>query len=133
MRRTMMRLINPMMTWLLHSAVHRIVSDHYLLMTITGRRSRQPYVTPVQYAQDGQTLTVVTSAEYTWWKNLRGGADVRVLLRGKRVTGRAQTFEDPQTIASAFQRLYPHRSSEPVIPGSKKLVAIKITLTGQAA
>lgn len=103
---------NPFMKWLLRSLFHFIVSRMFLLMTFTGRKSGQVYATPVQYAQQGEGLYIITSEGYTWWKNLRGGADVHVHLRGKTYQGHAETSTDPKMLSILVQEIYPGLSHE---------------------
>jgi len=67
-------------------------SDRLLLLTFTGRKGGKEYTTPIRYEQDGETLPMKVLAEYRWWKNLRGHASVRVLLRGKMRTGTAEVL-----------------------------------------
>ncbi|MCA9914759.1 MAG: nitroreductase family deazaflavin-dependent oxidoreductase [Anaerolineae bacterium] len=106
------RLQNPMMKWLLGSPLHFFTSGMFMLISFTGRKSGKTYMTPVQYKQDGNTLYVITSAEYTWWKNLRGGADVKLRLRGKDISAWAETSSDPETIAAVVEKFYPSLSEE---------------------
>ena len=42
--------------------------------------------------QEGETLRM--TIVYPWWKNLTGGATVRVLLRGKLRTGTAEVLPE---------------------------------------
>lgn len=98
---------NPFMKALLRSPLHGVVSRSFLLITFTGRKSGKVYTTPVQYAERGDTVTVVTSAGYTWWKNLRGGAPVEVRLRGQQRRGTAEVTTDSTAVAAALAHLYP--------------------------
>lgn len=110
--RWFMKAQNPFMKWLLRSPLHGVVSRLYLLITFTGRKSGAVYTTPVQYAQDGDALTVITSEGYTWWKNLRGGADVHIHLRGQTYPAHAETSTDPETIKALLAKVYPGLSTE---------------------
>lgn len=110
--RWFMKVQNPFMKWLLRSPLHGVVSRMYLLITFTGRKSGAIYTTPVQYAQDGDMLTIITREGYTWGKNLRGGADVHIHLRGKTYPAHADTLTDPETINSLLAKIYPGLSAE---------------------
>lgn len=83
---------NPVMKALLRSPLHGIVSDSLILLTFTGRKTGRTYTTPVGYQQHGDRLTVFTHGD--WWKNLRGGRSVTVLLRGERRAGVARPVTD---------------------------------------
>lgn len=67
------RIVNPFMKWLLKSPLHGIVSGHYMLVTVTGRKTGKLYTTPVEYRRKDQAIMVITSQRHTWWKNLQSG------------------------------------------------------------
>lgn len=90
---------------MLRSPLHGLVSDHLLLLTVTGSKSGTEYTFPVGYEQDGETLYVTTYGT-NWWKNLRGGGqDVTVRLRGERRTGHA-TVEEPGSAVAEYLHGY---------------------------
>lgn len=91
------RVVNPLMKLLLRSPLHGLVSDSLMLITFTGRRSGREYTTPVGYHRVDDGLVVFTHSD--WWKNLRGGAEVRLLLRGERRVALAEPVEDPEVVA----------------------------------
>lgn len=126
--RLLMKLQNPFMKWLLRSPFHGFVSKMYMLITFTGRKSGTVYTTPVQYAQDDNTLYVITSEGYTWWKNLRGGADVKLHLRGKTHSAHADATTDSETINTLVELVYPNLDEKrraAFVPGK---VGITVTL-----
>lgn len=97
---------NPMTIWLLKSPLHGMISKGVMLVTVTGRKSGKPISTPTNYLRDGNTLWVISWRERTWWRNLRGGADVRVLLAGKIVEGRGQVIEEEKAVAQSLFDYY---------------------------
>jgi deazaflavin-dependent oxidoreductase (nitroreductase family) len=123
-----MKTLNPYMKWLLCSRLHRVVSDTYLLLTVTGRKSGAAYTTPVQYKADGDKLYIVTSEGYTWWKNLRGGAEVQLRLRGTARRGHAVVATDAASVDALLRQVYPILSDAQraaFVPGK---VAVTVTL-----
>jgi hypothetical protein len=88
--------VNKVLGALLRSPLHGLLSKDILLVTFTGRKSGKTITTPVTYTQSGDALLVFTSSP--WWKNLRGGAPVRLQLRGREVAGVAQVSEDLATV-----------------------------------
>jgi hypothetical protein len=86
--------INSLVSVILRSGAHRLLSPRLLLITFTGRKSGKAFTTPIRYAQEGDTLRIKVLAKYSWWKNLRGEATVRVLLRGELRFGRAEVFPE---------------------------------------
>jgi deazaflavin-dependent oxidoreductase (nitroreductase family) len=85
---------NPIIRLLLRSPLHFFVSKNMMLMTYTGRKSGKSYTTPMNYLALGEALYTISSRERIWWRNLRGGADVTLRLRGKDVPARAEAIED---------------------------------------
>lgn len=126
--RWFVKLQNPFMKWLLRSPFHGIVSRMYLLITFSGRKSGTIYTTPVQYKQHGETVYIITSAGYTWWKNLRGGAEVHLRIRGQSYAGHALTADDPATVNAQLAHIYPGLSAERRAKFTPGKVAITITL-----
>ena len=103
----MMRFFNPVISALLRSAFHGLVSGRILLLTYTGRKSGRRYTLPVGYIRDGDALLVVCqhSELKQWWRNLRHDAPVTLLLRGQPVSARADVVENPTAVAVEVQRL----------------------------
>ena len=87
-------LINAGVRTILRSPWHGMRSDRLLLLTFTGRKSGKEFTTPIRYVQEGETLRMKVLVEYPWWKNLRGQATVRVLLRGKMRIGIAEVLPE---------------------------------------
>ncbi len=93
--------VNSAMKFVLRSPMHGMVSKFILLITFTGRKSGKTYTTPVGYSQHDDQVYICTHAN--WWKNLRGGAPVRLRIRGRDLHGLAEpVVEDKQTVAAAY-------------------------------
>jgi len=90
------RTINPLVRALLRSPAHGLVSGRLMLLTVTGLRSHRAFTFPVGYRQEGDHLQVNLDwpERKRWWRNLRGGAPVTVLLRGVPRTGTGTAQED---------------------------------------
>jgi deazaflavin-dependent oxidoreductase (nitroreductase family) len=97
---------NPMTVWLLKSPLHGFISKGVMLVSVTGRKSGRTISTPTNYLRDGNVLWVISWRERSWWRNLRGGAKVRVLLAGKSVEGRGQVIEEEQSVAQSLFDYY---------------------------
>lgn len=91
-------IINPLVRWVLRSPLHDLLSQWVALLNVTGRRSGATFVVPVQYAQDGDMLSLVSRRSRQWWRNLESGADVKVTLRGEEHPGRAAVSRDPARV-----------------------------------
>jgi deazaflavin-dependent oxidoreductase (nitroreductase family) len=88
------KLYNPIVAGILRSPLHGVMSKSVMLLTYRGRRSGRLFTTPISYVRHGEDLLAVASRDHAWWKNLRGGAPVRVHLRGWELKGTGRVFED---------------------------------------
>ena len=102
------RLGNVFVIALLRSPLHRMLSGSLLLISYRGRRSGRRFTIPVMYAECEGTLAILVGhpARKTWWRNLRGGAEVEVRLRGDRLCGQAAVVDDAGAASTYFER-YP--------------------------
>jgi hypothetical protein len=104
-------IINPVMRFILRSPVHGLLSNSLMLITFTGRKSGKQFTTPVRYIQSGNTVKCFTAAENQWWRNLRSGARVSLLIKGQLHDYQAQaTFDNPADIKDelvAYLALFP--------------------------
>ena len=63
----------------------RVFLGNTMLITVTGCKTGRKYSTPVGFYREGDTLWVISSRDRTWWRNVKNGADVSLLLSGKSV------------------------------------------------
>jgi F420H(2)-dependent quinone reductase len=91
-------LANPILRRLLRRPAGRGLGRRLALVRYRGRRTGRSYELPVQYAADGDRIWILPgSPEHkTWWRNLRGGADVDLVLAGRPVHGRAMVLDRRQ-------------------------------------
>jgi deazaflavin-dependent oxidoreductase (nitroreductase family) len=85
----MNKIANPFVKFILRSPFHGWMSAALLLITYRGGKSGREYTLPVQYAQDGNTVYIVPgfAEKKVWWRNLKGGVDVQVTLKGQTRPG----------------------------------------------
>lgn len=91
---------NDFMAWVLLSPFHHMISNGTMLITVTGRTTGKTYTTPVGFYEKDGYLWVLTSRNRTWWRNLKGGAQVELLLKRKPVIGFAETELDGRAVAT---------------------------------
>jgi hypothetical protein len=106
--RALHRVGNPLVTAVLGSRFHRLLSGTLAVLTVTGRRTGRDYHLPIQYALDGNTIYVVPGGfeHKTWWRNLIEPARVQLRLQGRDVNGMGQAFlgkQDPQIVVAALR------------------------------
>ena len=84
---TVPRVVNVLVKFILRSPLHGLMSKNRMLLTYQGRKSGKVYTIPVSYFREGESIVCFTDS--SWWKNLRGGAPVRMRLSGRDVVGMA--------------------------------------------
>jgi hypothetical protein len=100
-------IVNPAMSFILRSPLHRLLSDNLMLLIYDGRKSGKRYSIPVGYMQEGDTLTVFSHAG--WAKNFTGGHPVAVRLRGQLRRGVGRIITDQRVIRAAIERMLRER------------------------
>ena len=111
---------NDFMSWVLRSPFHGMLSDGMMLITVTGRKTGKTYTTPVDYYEEGGYLWVITSRDRSWWRNVQGGADVKLLLKRKPVNGFAETEMDEKAVEAHMREYVKH------IPQAAKPMGIRV-------
>ncbi len=111
---------NDFMAWVLRSPLHGMLSGSMMLITITGRKTGKQYTTPVGYYEEGEYMWVVTSRDRSWWRNLQGGAQVKLLLKRKPVHGNADTELDGKAVEARMVEYLQH------VPQAAKPMGIRI-------
>ena len=113
----MNKITNPFVRFILRSPLHGLLSASLMLISYHGRKSGQEYTLPVQYAQDGHIVTLVVgmAEQKNWWRNLRGGASVQLILTGKRVSGQAEVLEGAAHISRIVRALTVYLQKFPVV------------------
>jgi hypothetical protein len=120
------KILNPFMIGLLRSPLHFLVSKHIMLISVKGRKSGKTYTTPLDYGRDGGEVLAITSQNYSWWKNLRGGGSADLLVAGQALSGQAVVSEDAETVLDTLGKMYPGRSGFEKF--AARCVAIRVEL-----
>ena len=106
---------NTIVSGLLRSPLHRILSGSTDLIRYTGRRSGRQFTTPTQYARLGDEVLILVGRPdtKTWWRNFRTDRNIDVLLQRRWVPMTARAVigaEDPETITpllDAYLKRFP--------------------------
>jgi deazaflavin-dependent oxidoreductase (nitroreductase family) len=101
-------LANPFVKLLARSPLHNLMDEKVVLITYTGRKSGKASTVPVNYLLVEKTLHIISLRNRNWWRNLKGGAPVEVLLKGKKQSAWAVLVEDQQKIAEELDLLFRH-------------------------
>lgn len=116
---------NRIISWLLRSPLHGLLSKNIMLIRVTGRKSGRIYTTPVNYVRDGGILWVTSFRNRTWWRNLKGGAPVSVLLEGKELRGQGLAIVDAKDVAESLCGFFRK------VPGRAKYYDVQLDPDGQ--
>ena len=126
----MNHIANPFVRLILRSPLLGLLSSALLLITYRGRKSGKEYTLPVQYVQDGNNIYIVPgyAEKKTWWRNLEGGMDVQLRLKGQTMRGRGILLEreaDAEEILKGFGLFLKH------FPPSAKIHNVRIEADGR--
>ena len=99
---------NTFISWVLRSPFHGLLSNGTMLITVTGRKTGKKYTTPVGYYQQDGYLWILTSRDRQWWRNLKNGAEVSLLLKRKPVRGFAEAELDAQAVEARMFEYIKH-------------------------
>lgn len=80
---------NDFVKFFLRTPLRVFVGDT-MLITVTGSKTGKTYSLPVGFYRDGDSLWVISNRDRTWWRNVRNGANVSLLLKGKTVSAFAE-------------------------------------------
>jgi hypothetical protein len=120
---------NPLVTAVLRSPLHSVMSGNTLLLTYTGRKSQRAYTFPISYGQQGNDIYLITHRAKPWWKNVRGGAAVTMRVRGQDRPGQAEVLEvDPAQKLAHIETVYrglPRAHAQKIVPD---MVVVRVTL-----
>jgi deazaflavin-dependent oxidoreductase (nitroreductase family) len=93
---------NKLITMILRSPFHRFLSNDFMVITVTGRKSGKEYTIPVNYLREGDSLWMISLRKRTWWRNLIQGADVKVRLMGRELNGHGQAIVEESAVAESL-------------------------------
>jgi len=111
---------NDFMSWVLRSPLHGMLSSGMMLITVTGRKTGKKYTTPVEYFRENGNLWVMTNRDRTWWKNLKDGEKVSLLLKRKPVIAIAELELDGCAVETHMHEYLQH------MPQAAKPLGIRI-------
>jgi len=116
---------NIPMAWLLRSPLYGLLGKSILLITVRGRKSGKFYSTPLNFVADHSVPWVVSLCERTWWRNLRGGAPVKVVLSGKTRSGQGEAIEELDAVTEGLV-IYLQK-----VPGVARYFDVGLDASGQ--
>ncbi|OBG62986.1 MULTISPECIES: hypothetical protein [unclassified Mycobacterium] len=98
----LMRIVNPMMGFLLRTPLAGPARKQLMVLSFTGRKTGRPFSIPLSaHVIDGQ-LYALTGAP--WKQNFRDGAPAQVVYDGKTTAMRGELIRDRATVSDLFLR-----------------------------
>jgi len=121
------RLDNRVVSFVLRSRAHPLLSRYALLLRYRGRRTGHVYAIPVQYVERDSELVLfaMNAASKQWWRNLHG-AEVDVLLRGAWRHASSQVVRGDTELARSYRERF--RSAARQIKREPNPVFVVLTL-----
>jgi deazaflavin-dependent oxidoreductase (nitroreductase family) len=116
---------NGLITWLLRSPLHGLVSKSILLIEVKGRKSGKTISVPVNYIRDGDTLWITSQRPRKWWRNLIGGTAVNVRLAGRDLKGMGRAITDVAEVGDGLLSYFR------LAPRYAKYFGVKLDAAGQ--
>jgi hypothetical protein len=91
---------------ILRSERHALLSGHIMLIMMKKQETSDLITFPVDYLRNGDIVYV--GCDSAWWKHLKGGAEVRLLIQGTEHVGWATPIvNEPERSREGFKKLRP--------------------------
>lgn len=98
---------NDFVSFFLRTPLH-VFLGNTMLITVTGSKTGRKYSTPVGFYREGDVLWVISSRDRTWWRNVKNGANVSLLLKGKTISAFAEAEMNEEAVEKRLLE-YIHR------------------------
>ena len=98
---------------ILQSPFHMFIGKKTALIEFTSRRSGRFTRQPINYLRKDNIIQAFCEKGKDWWKNIKSGAPVKLVLNGKKYQGWAEVIEEKDKIIrewEAFARSLSGRS-----------------------
>ena len=113
--------LNPPMRALLRSPIHGVASKNLCILAYRGRRSGQPFATPLSFMREGNVVRLLSSHETRWWLNFKNEpADVEVEIARESFQGTATAIlEDGKQLRDGVRTFLTAVPRDAVVYGIK--------------
>jgi hypothetical protein len=111
---------NKFMSWVLRSPFHGLLSNGMMLITVTGSTTGKKYTLPVGYYRKDDELWIITLRSRTWWRNVRDGAEISMLIKRKPLTGFAELELEEKAVEARMHEYLQY------VPGAAKPLGIQL-------
>jgi hypothetical protein len=97
-----LRVINPILGFLLRTPVMGAARKEMMVVSFNGRKTGRQYTVPLSAHRIDNDLFALTAAP--WRRNFRDGAAAEVLLDGKTTTMHGELIKDHSAVADLYWR-----------------------------
>jgi hypothetical protein len=98
----LLKLINPMLGFLLRTPLAGPARKQLMVLSFTGRKTGRAFTLPVSAHVIGNDLYALTGAP--WKQNFRGGAPAQVVYDGKSTAMRGELIRDRAIVSDLYKR-----------------------------
>lgn len=98
----LLKLINPMLGFLLRTPLAGPARKQLMVLSFTGRKTGRPFTLPVSAHVIDSDLYALTGAP--WKQNFRGGAPAQVIYDGKTTAMRGELIRDRAIVSDLYKR-----------------------------
>ena len=88
---------------ILKSPFHMFIGNKTALIEFTSRQSGRVACQPIRYLRKDNVIQALCEKGKDWWKNIKGGAPVKLVLDGKKYQGWAEVIEETDKIIKEWQ------------------------------
>lgn len=88
------KIFNPIVSTILKSPLHSLMSEHSLVIRYTGRELGKESAFPAYYHQIENSIYVLVDRAEDWWRSLKNGANVQITLKGRDVPGWVEAVKE---------------------------------------
>ena len=105
---------------------------NHVLIEFTSRYSGEYCSKLIQVLEDDKLIHAFCEKKKEWWKNLKNGAPVKIVIKGKQYNGWAEVIEDKdQMIKEWKEQLQKHTKEGDILAPDRmdQLVMITVQIT----
>ena len=88
---------------ILQSPFHMFIGKRTALIEFTSRQSGRFACQPIQYLRRDNIIQALCEKGKDWWKNIKDGAPVKLVLNGKKYQGWVEVIEEKDKIIREWE------------------------------
>ncbi|PKO01066.1 MAG: hypothetical protein CVU42_01065 [Chloroflexi bacterium HGW-Chloroflexi-4] len=93
---------NHFMIAFIKSPLGGVFGKGLAVITLKGIKTGRQISVPINVIDEGDSFTVISLRERTWWRNLRGGAKVGLFTGGKNLKASGSVLESQDEVRAAL-------------------------------